>query len=423
MAAKIAATVTENSDVTSPMTKTTVKKQLEHIRRGVDEILLEKDLIEKLEESLKTGQPLTIKAGFDPTAPDLHLGHTVLIQKLAQFQQFGHQVVFLIGDFTGMVGDPSGKSKTRPQLTRSQVDANAETYKKQVFKILDPQKTRIQFNSEWLETLTAHDFIKLTSHANVARMLERDDFKKRYQEGQSISLHEFIYPLLQAYDSVVMKADVELGGRDQRFNLLLGRELMKDRGLPPQVCITMPLLEGLDGVQKMSKSLDNFVGVTDPPNDMFGKLMSMPDTLLRRYYELLSDTPLDVIDRIFSELSEGKLHPKDVKARFAMEMVGRYHGANLAVVAKEQFESVFSRKEVPENLPEYRFQWLGKDIWIPKLLVELKFAATTSEGKRLVAQKGIRIDSEVLEAEYFIPEEKKVFVIQCGKRRFARILL
>lgn len=405
------------------MTKFNLKKQLEELGRGTDEILVERGLIEKLEKSQETGRPLTVKAGFDPTAPDLHLGHTVLIQKMAQFQRLGHRVVFLIGDFTGMVGDPSGKSKTRLQLTREQVAANAETYKKQVFKILDPQKTIIQFNSEWLDKLTAYDFVKLASHANVARMLEREDFGKRYREGQSISLHEFIYPLLQAYDSVSMKADVELGGRDQKFNLLLGRELMKDYGLVPQVCITMPLLEGLDGIQKMSKSLGNYVGVTEAPNEIFGKLMSVPDPLMRRYYELLSDTPLDVIQKIFSELDLGKLHPKDVKSRFAMEIVGRFHGADAATYAKEHFESVFSRKEVPEDIPEFRFQMQAKDIWLPKLLVELKFAGTTSEGRRLISQNGVKINSEVVHKENFAPEERKPFVLQCGKRRFAKIIV
>ncbi|MBI1859709.1 MAG: tyrosine--tRNA ligase [Deltaproteobacteria bacterium] len=405
------------------MTKVSAKRQFEELKRGTDEILVEGELLKKLEESEKTGRPLIVKAGFDPTAPDLHLGHTVVLQKMAQLQRFGHKVHFLIGDFTGMVGDPSGKTKTRPQLTREQVDANAETYKKQVFKILDPKTTVIQFNSEWLEKFGAADFIRLASHATVARMLEREDFGTRYKENQSISLHEFLYPLLQAYDSFAIKADIELGGRDQKFNLLLGRELMKDRGLAPQVCVTMPLLEGLDGVQKMSKSLGNYVGVTDAPNDMFGKLMSVPDSLLRRYYDLLSDAPIDVITKIFSELDQGHLHPKDVKARFAMEIVTRFHGSDAGTHAKEHFDSVFSRKEIPDDIPEFRYQWQGKDIWIPKLLTELKFALTTSEGKRLCNQRAVKIDSEVLEGEYFHPREKKQVVLQCGKRKFARVNL
>ena len=399
------------------------EKQFNELKRGCDEILAEKDLLEKLYRSEKTGRPLVVKAGFDPTAPDLHLGHTVVISKMAQFQKLGHLIVFLIGDFTGLVGDPSGKSKTRPQLTREQVEANAETYKKQVYKILDKDRTEIRFNSEWLDKLNAYDFVRLASHINVARMLEREDFNKRYKEGQGISLHEFMYPLLQAYDSVSLKADVELGGRDQKFNLLLGRELMRDFEQEPQVCMTMPLLEGLDGVQKMSKSLGNYVGVDEPPIEMYGKLMSLPDSMLRKYYELLSGKSLDEIDTLFKALGNGQLHPKEAKVRFATEMVTRFHSAEGAKEGKDHFEKVFSRKETPENIMEYRFASRGQNIWLPKLMLELKLSGSTSEGKRLIAQGGVKIDEEVYKDENFCPRVGQTFVLQCGKRRFARIIV
>jgi len=398
----------------------TLETQLNELKRGTDEILSEKDLATKLAESIKKNKPLVVKAGFDPTAPDIHLGHTVLMQKMAQFQKFGHKVVFLIGDFTGLVGDPSGRSKTRPQLTREDVMRNAETYKTQVFKILDPLKTEVRFNSEWLDKLTAYDFVRLASHINVARMLEREDFNKRYKSEQSISLHEFMYPLLQAYDSVALKADIELGGRDQKFNLLLGRELMRDYGMEPQVCITFPLLEGLDGVQKMSKSLGNYVGVTEAPEEIYGKLMSVPDSLLRKYCELLSAESLEAIDKLFCELKEGKIHPKEAKSRFACEIVTRYHSAADAEKAKEHFERVFSRKEAPAEMPEFSFAAEGKPIWLPKLLKEIGFIGSTSEGKRLVAQGGVKIGESIIKDEFFTPTENP-FVLQCGKRKFGRI--
>jgi tyrosyl-tRNA synthetase len=397
--------------------------QLAELKRGTDEILVEKDLLAKLKKSYETKKPLLVKLGCDPTAPDLHLGHTVPLRKLAQFQEFGHKVVFLIGDFTGLVGDPSGKSKTRPQLTKAEVLANAETYKRQVFKILDSEATEVRFNSEWLDKLTAYDFVRLASHANVARMLEREDFNKRYKEGQSISLHEFMYPLLQAYDSVALKADIELGGRDQKFNLLLGRELMRDFDLEPQVCLTFPLLEGLDGVQKMSKSTGNYVGVTEGPNEMYGKLMSLPDAMLRRYYDMLSPRSSSEIEKVFSELGTGKLHPKEAKSRFALDVVTQFHSGPDAAKARDHFEKVFSRKEIPDQLPEFHYAWQGKQIWVPKLLHEIGFAASTSEGKRLVAQGGVKIDEVPLTDENYLPNAHTAFVLQCGKRKFARILL
>lgn len=394
--------------------------QFKELTRGTVEVLSEKDLMEKLVASTKTGKPLVVKAGFDPTAPDIHLGHTVVMEKMAQFQRLGHQVVFLIGDFTALVGDPSGKSKTRPQLTRDQILQNTETYKKQVFKILDEKKTSIRFNSEWLDKFNAYDFVRLASHANVARMLEREDFNRRYKEGTSISLHEFMYPLLQAYDSVALKADVELGGNDQKFNLLMGRELMRDHQLAPQVCITMPLLEGLDGVQKMSKSLNNYVGVDDSAEQIFGKLLSLPDSMMRKYYELLSRHSQTEIEKIFSELAAGIRHPKAVKSDFAVEIAAKYHDAAAAQAAKENFEKVFAKKETPTDLPEFSTTPIDGQIWIPKLLVEIGFAATTSEGKRLVAQGGVKINEKPISAEKYAATDKE-FVLQSGKRKFAKI--
>jgi tyrosyl-tRNA synthetase len=397
------------------------QEQLKELKRGTHEILPEKDFLTKLEKSVKTGKPLVVKAGFDPTAPDIHLGHTVLIQKMAQFQKLGHTVVFLIGDFTGLVGDPSGKSKTRPQLTREEVLKNTETYKTQVYKILDPQKTVIRFNSEWLEKMTAYDFVRLASHANVARMLEREDFNRRYKEGQSISLHEFIYPLLQAYDSVALKADVELGGTDQKFNLLMGRQLMQDYQLEPQVCITMPLLEGLDGVQKMSKSLNNYVGVDESPDQIYGKLLSLPDSMMRKYFDLLSSLETQDIETVFEELKAGKRHPKAVKSSFAKEIVARFHSSLLAEQAEANFEKVFAKKEIPDEMPEFSQGFGDGMIWIPKLLQDIQFAASTSEGKRLLAQGAVRLDESVLKEEKVCVEKNKPYILQCGKRKFARV--
>jgi tyrosyl-tRNA synthetase len=402
------------------MGKVSAEDQLREIKRGAEEIILEKDLLTKLQRSVASNKPLIIKAGFDPTAPDLHLGHTVVLQVMSTFQKFGHQIVFLIGDFTGLVGDPSGKSKTRPQLTREQVAENAETYKRQVFKILDPKITQVRFNSEWLDKLDAYGFVKLAAHANVARMLERDDFKKRFKENVSISVHEFLYPLLQAYDSVVLKADVEMGGRDQLFNLLLGRELMKDHGQEPQVCITVPLLEGLDGIQKMSKSAGNYVGIDEAPEQMFGKLMSLPDSMLKRYYQLLSSRSLAEVDEIFTLVETGKLHPKEAKARFGMEMVARFHDNEAAGKAREHFERVFSQKQAPEELADHTLK-AGEKVWLPKLVVDLGFAASTSEGKRLVAQGAVKLDGTPVTTENFDVPSSGTAVLSCGKRKFIRL--
>ncbi len=396
---------------------------LQELKRGAEEILSESDLTQKLKKSFKTGQPLVIKAGFDPSAPDIHLGHTVLIQKMAQFQRLGHTVIFLVGDFTGLVGDPSGRNKTRPQLSKDEIKKNAQTYTKQAFKILDPQRTQVRFNSEWLDKLGASDFVELVSHANVARMLERENFNKPYKEGNSIRLHEFLYPLLQAYDSVILKADVELGGRDQKFNLLLGRELMRDYGLDPQICLTVPLLEGLDGIQKMSKSLENYVGVEESPSEMYGKLMSIPDKMLRRYFDLLSSKTLEEIAGFFKKMDQGKINPKDVKSALAQEIVQRYHSRDAAVQAKAQFEKIFSKRQTPDEIPQSSYVWNGKEIWLPKLLVDLGLVTSTSEGKRLIAQGAIKIGETSMKSEHFLPRGESAFVIQCGKRKFTRVLL
>ncbi|MBY0370818.1 tyrosine--tRNA ligase [bacterium] len=399
--------------------KVSAEEQFQEITRGLDDIISKPDLLTKLKRSVETGKPLVIKAGFDPTAPDLHLGHTVVLQKMALFQSFGHQIVFLIGDFTGLVGDPSGKTKTRPQLTREQVNANAETYKKQVFKILDSKKTLVKFNSEWLDKLDAYGFVRLAAKANVARMLEREDFKTRYKEGQSISVHEFLYPLLQAYDSVALKADVEMGGRDQIFNLLLGRELMRDYGLEPQICLTVPLLEGLDGIQKMSKSAGNYVGIDDAPNDIYGKIMSLPDTLMRKYYDLLSRRTTAEIDALFAKMKEG-LNPKEVKSALGVELTARFHSPEAAEGAKDAFQKVFADKGVPEDIPEHKVK--AGEVWLPALLKDLGLVASTSEGKRLVPQGGVKLDGAALS------QEKHVFtagtyVLQCGKRKFVRLIV
>jgi tyrosyl-tRNA synthetase len=342
------------------------------IKRGADEILLESELVKKLEE----GRPLRIKAGFDPTAPDLHLGHTVLINKLRQFQELGHEVMFLIGDFTGMIGDPSGKSVMRPALTPEEVKVNAETYKQQVFKILDPKKTRVMFNSEWMGNFSAADMVQLAAKHTVARMLERDDFSRRYKSGQAIAIHEFLYPLVQGYDSVAMQADVELGGTDQKFNLLVGRELQKQYGQSPQVVLTMPILEGLDGVQKMSKSLNNYIGINEAPNEMFGKLMSVSDELMWRYFELLSFRPVDEINRFKKEVDEGK-NPRDIKYLLVSEIVARFHSEELAQQAQAEFIARFQKGAIPDEMPEITLQSETTGLPIGTLLKESGLTTST----------------------------------------------
>src|SRR5690554_3997424 len=397
---------------------TTVQEAFELITRGVDEVLVEQELIDKLKE----GKKLTIKAGFDPTAPDIHLGHTVLINKLRVFQDLGHKVVFLIGDFTGMIGDPTGKNVTRKPLSREDVLANAETYKEQVFKILDPAKTEVRFNSEWMNNLGAAGMIKLASRQTVARMLERDDFKKRYQGGQPIAIHEFIYPLVQGWDSVALKADIELGGTDQRFNLLMGRELQKDEGQCPQTVIMMPLLEGLDGVQKMSKSLGNYIGITDPANEMFGKIMSISDDLMWRYYELLSFRPMDEVNQFKQAVAEGA-NPRDYKVLLAKEIIARFHDEDAATAAEQDFIQRFSKNAIPDEMPEYTIATENGELPIGHVLREAELVSSTSEAMRMIKQGGVKIDGEKVVDTKLVCNAGTTAVYQVGKRKFARITL
>ena len=390
------------------------QSQLAVIKRGAVEVLPEEELLTKL----KRARPLRIKAGFDPTAPDLHLGHTVLIQKMKQFQDLGHEIIFLIGDFTGMIGDPSGKSETRKQLTREEVAKNAETYKEQIFKILDPRKTTIEFNHRWMEKMDAVSLIGLAAKYTVARMLEREDFKQRYQKQQSISIHEFLYPLIQGYDSVVLKADVELGGTDQRFNLLMGRELQREYGQEPQVVLTMPLLEGTDGVQKMSKSVGNTIGINEAPEEMFGKIMSISDDLMWRYYELLSDRNLSEIHASRSRVENGGLHPMDVKKALAEELVKRFHSAAAAQTAREYFESRYQRKSLPSEIKK-QFT-VSAPIWICRLLVDLDFTKSGSEARRLIAQGAVKIDGQVISDVNFHFQGDVHRVLEVGRNRIAQ---
>ena len=391
-----------------------VQAQLEVIKRGAVEVLPEEELAAKLRQ----GRPLRVKAGFDPTAPDLHLGHTVLIQKMKQFQELGHEVVFLIGDFTGMIGDPSGKSETRKQLTREEVAKNAETYKEQIFKILDPGKTSIEFNHRWMEKLDAVALIELSAKCTVAHMLEREDFKQRYQGQQSIGIHEFLYPLMQGYDSVVLSSDVELGGTDQRFNLLMGRELQREYGQEPQVVLTMPLLEGTDGVNKMSKSLGNYVGINESPEEMFGKIMSISDTLMWRYLELLSDLDLQRIETMKIEVESGRVHPMDQKKALAKELVTRFHGADAAEGARIYFETRHQKRSLPVNIRK-QFSVFGR-IWICRLLVNLEFASSASEARRLIAQGAVRVDGQVIRDVNFQFQSSLHSVIEVGRNRIAQ---
>ncbi len=395
-----------------------VEQDLEIIARGADEILVESELVEKL----KQGRPLRIKAGFDPTAPDLHLGHTVLINKLRQFQDLGHEVMFLIGDFTGMIGDPTGKNVTRKPLTRDEVIENARTYEQQIFKILDAERTLVMFNSSWMNAMSPVDLIQLAAKHTVARMLERDDFQKRYSGGQPIAIHEFLYPLIQGYDSVAMKADVELGGTDQKFNLLVGRELQKHYGQPPQVVLTMPILEGLDGVQKMSKSLGNYIGIHEPPEEMFGKLMSISDELMWRYFELLSFRPAGEVAGFRQQVAEGA-NPRDIKFRLGEEIVARFHDAAAATRARETFIARFQKGALPEDMPELQVRAPDGTLALANLLKEAGLTGSTSEALRLVRQGAVRIDGERVEDAGLILSVGASHVVQVGKRRFARITL
>ncbi|QBY04936.1 tyrosine--tRNA ligase [Thalassotalea sp. HSM 43] len=388
------------------------------LKRGAEEILLEDELLEKL----KSGKPLKIKAGFDPTAPDLHLGHTVLINKMRQFQQLGHEVIFLIGDFTGMIGDPTGKNVTRKPLTEADVLANAETYKQQVFKILDPAKTRVEFNSTWMEKLGSAGMLKLAARQTVARMMERDDFKKRFKEGQSIAIHEFMYPLVQGWDSVALESDVELGGTDQKFNLLMGRELQKSEGQRPQTVLMMPLLEGLDGVQKMSKSLGNYIGITDTPSDMFGKIMSISDVLMWRYYDLLSFRPIAEIEAFQQQVADGA-NPRDIKIELAKEIIARFHSQADADAAHQEFINRFQKGAMPTDIEEKTINTVDGELALANLLKEAGLVGSTSDAMRMVKQGAVKIDGEKVADAKQACVAGSTAIYQVGKRKFAKVTL
>ncbi len=402
-----------------------VEEQLDYLKKGIVDLVREEELKERLKKSVQTGQPLKIKVGFDPSAPDIHFGHAVLLRKMKHFQDMGHTVIFLIGDFTGLIGDPSGRSKTRPQLSREEILANAETYKKQAFKILHPDRTIIDFNSRWLGKLNSEGFIKLAAKYTVARMLERDDFAKRYSLGHPISIHEFLYPLAQGYDSVALKADIELGGTDQLFNLLVGRDIMKEYGLEPQIVITTPLLEGTDGVEKMSKSLGNYIGIEEPPKEIYGKVMSISDELMWRYFELLTDKTVREIEQMKKEVASKQLHPKKVKSGLAKQLIEEFYSMEEALVAEKEFEKVFVNKDLPDQMQEFSHSCSEESLWLPKLMVAQGMAKSTGEARRLIKQGGVylngkRVDDENYELATSTPSE---YILKVGKRRFLKILI
>lgn len=399
-----------------------IEEQLKIIRRGVKEIIDEKEFVALLEKSIKTGKPLRVKAGFDPTAPDLHLGHTVLLQKMKQFQDLGHEVIFLVGDFTGMIGDPTGKSATRKSLSPEEVRENAKTYLDQVYLILNREKTVVAYNSEWMNRFTSADMIGLAGRYTVARMLERDDFQKRLANNLPVSIHELLYPLIQGYDSVALKADVELGGTDQKFNLLVGRDLQRAYGMSPQTIITTPLLEGTDGVQKMSKSLGNSIGVFDPPDDMFGKIMSLSDEMMWRYYELLSDLSADELEALRRKADSGDLNPKDAKVNLGKEIVTRYHSPSAAQSAAAEFESVFKNKNIPENVPQVK-TWGAESRWICKVLAENTLTESTSAARRLIQQGAVAVDGEKISEVNLELQGNRDYLIRVGKKRFLKIVV
>ena len=398
------------------------KEQLDIIKRGAVEIIVEEDLQKKINRSIATGRPLRVKAGFDPTAPDIHLGHTVLLNKMRQFQELGHEAIFLIGDFTGMIGDPTGKSETRKHLTKDEVAANARTYQAQIYKILDPARTTIAFNYEWMSKMTAETMIQLAAKHTVARMLEREDFKKRYQSELPISIHEFLYPLIQGYDSVMLKADVELGGTDQKFNLLVGRELQKEYGQDPQSIVMMPLLEGLDGVNKMSKSLGNYIGINEPAKEIFGKVMSVSDVLMYRYYELVSSATLAELQKIKDDIGSGTLHPMEAKKRLATELADRFCGAGEGATARGEFEKVFSEKNMPDDIPVIEVSWEGKKMKLAKIIAQAGVAKSNSEARRLIQQGAVEVNGTPIidiDAELQAYGE---YILKVGKKRFARVV-
>ena len=395
-------------------------EQLEVIKRGAVEIIVEADFLKKLEKSSHENRPLKIKAGFDPTAPDIHLGHTVLLEKMRQFQELGHEVIFLIGDFTGMIGDPSGKSEMRKPLTKEDVLENAKTYRDQISKILDPEKTRVVFNSEWMSQMNSSKMIQLTSTYTVARMLEREDFKQRWINQNPIGIHEFMYPLIQGYDSVALQADVELGGTDQKFNLIVGRELQKEFGQEPQCIVLMPLLEGLDGVKKMSKSLGNYIGITEPPKEMYGKIMSISDELMLRYYELLSHISLEELSSLKEGIQKGAVHPKHAKENLALEIVERYWSKEEALRVKEEFEHIFQQKGLPDEIPAFDITWEEKEMWVPKIMKLSGLTSSTGEAMRLIRQGGVTVDDQkVDDPDAKLPAGNYLFKV--GKRKFLRV--
>jgi tyrosyl-tRNA synthetase len=399
----------------------TVNEQLAYLRKGATEIIREDELRAKLEKSAKTGKPLRVKLGVDPTAPDIHLGHTVVIRKLRAFQELGHTVIFLIGDFTGLIGDPSGNSATRPQLSREEINANAETYKRQIFKLLDPAKTELRFNSEWMDKLGSDGFIRLASHVTVRQILERDDFAKRLSEEKPIALHELLYPLTQAYDSVALEADVELGGTDQKFNLLMGRNLQREYEQEAQVAVITPLLEGTDGVQKMSKSLGNYIGINEAPSEIFGKVMSISDDLMWRYYELLTDLRLDEIQQLRSQAEGGDRHPRDLKVELAKRIITDFHSAEDANAAEDGFNRIFREKQAPDDIKKWLLNYVGRKK-VARVLVDAELAPSMAEARRLIEQGGVRInDDKVTQTDAEIEVTKQEFLIQVGKRRFLSV--
>jgi len=399
-----------------------IEKQMEIIRRGAVDLVNEEELRSKLTRSIKENRPLRVKLGLDPTAPDLHLGHTVVLQKLKQFQELGHIAIFLIGDFTGMIGDPTGRIETRPALTKEELLVNAETYKKQVFKILDPDTTEVRFNSEWFEAMNAADMIRLCAQYTMARMMEREDFRNRYQNNLPISIHEFLYPLVQGYDSVALKADIELGGHDQIFNLFVGRVIQRAYSQESQVLVTVPLLEGTDGVNKMSKSYGNYVGIDEPPDVMFGKLMSISDELMLKYYELLSDITIEQLNSLKEGITKGAVHPREAKVNFAKEMIARFHNSAAADAAHESFDKMFRDKEVPEDIEIVKITRGSVEKWLPKLLATLGMVASTSEGKRMIQQGGVQINGVKVTSEEMSFDGQSELVIKVGKRKYKKVV-
>lgn len=408
-----------------PMKEMSLDEQLEYLKKGAVEIIQLEELRERLHQSIKSKKPLKIKVGFDPTAPDIHLGHTVILRKMKHFQDLGHDVIFLIGDFTGLIGDPSGRSKIRKPLTRKEIQKNAETYKQQFSKILDPEKTIVDFNSRWLGELGSEGFIKLASRYTVARILERDDFTNRIAANQPIAVHEILYPLAQAYDSVFLKCDVEMGGTDQKFNLLVGRDIQREYGLPPQIVLTMPLLEGTDGVEKMSKSLNNYISIQEPPGEIFGKIMSITDALMWRYYELLTDSSLQEIEKMKQQVDMGAVNPRDLKMRLAKMIITDFHDRKAAEEAEEEFKRVFSKGELPEEMEEKKLKCQPEPQWLPKLLVTLNLASSNSQARRLIEQGGVYLDGARIEDTNFELDLSKPeqIIIKVGKRKFCRLII